>query len=80
MTCRDEQSVGGALLQTSAQVGGAIGICLSSLVSTQREKATGSLLTGLRDASWMNAAWSWIGEYIVESADAGRNTDMAQYL
>jgi len=57
---RDEQSVGGALLQTAAQIGSAVGISLSSLVSTARQEATGSLSTGLREASWMNLAWSWI--------------------
>ena len=61
---RNEQSVGGAVFQTSAQIGGALGICLASLISTQRANVPGDLLRGLRDASWMVAAFAWLGESI----------------
>ncbi|ORX35315.1 major facilitator superfamily domain-containing protein [Kockovaella imperatae] len=57
---QDEQSVGGAVFQMFCQIGGALGVCLSSLVSTQRAKISGSLITGIRAASWLNTALSWM--------------------
>ncbi|ORY22692.1 major facilitator superfamily-domain-containing protein [Naematelia encephala] len=60
-----EQAVGGALFQTSVQIGGSLGTCLASLISTQRTEATGSLLNGLRTAGYMNAAWAWVVPFIV---------------
>ena len=64
---REEQSVAGAIFQTSVQIATAFGVCLSSLVagSVDTEGATkGSmtLLKGLREAFGMNVGWAWIGK------------------
>ncbi len=59
---RDEQSVAGALFQTSVQLASAMGICISSLLTNQQTITTGSVLSGLRATFWMNCAWAWLGE------------------
>lgn len=61
LTSRDEQSVGGAVFQTSIQIGASIGTCLASLVSTTRAETTGDLARGLKDGFWMLTAFSWLG-------------------
>lgn len=58
----DEQSVAGAVFQTSIQIASSFGICLSSLVANEQAKKSGELLQGLRDAFGMNVAWAWLGE------------------
>jgi hypothetical protein len=60
----DEQSVAGAIFQTSIQLASAFGICLSSLVANEQSKSSGNLYQGLRDAFGMNVAWAWIGEFL----------------
>ena len=71
-TNSDEQSVMGALQQTTIQVAWAFGVCIASLVvqvrgggatpvSTQGEPQ-GDLLTGLRDAFWMTGALAFASE------------------
>ncbi|CAD6589695.1 MAG: hypothetical protein TREMPRED_005476 [Tremellales sp. Tagirdzhanova-0007] len=65
LVSEDEQSVGGALFQTGNQIGAALGICIASLVSSQRTAATHDLLTGLRSAYWMLAAFAWTVPLIV---------------
>jgi hypothetical protein len=61
LTRRDEQSVGGAIFQTSIQIGASIGTCLASLVSTTRADTTGDLARGLKDGFWMLTAFAWLG-------------------
>lgn len=75
---QDEQSVAGALFQTSFQIGGALGISLSSLIVTERAKVTGSLLSALRGGFWFNAALAWIGEDRAQHNALG-NADLSQY-
>jgi hypothetical protein len=58
----DDQSVGGGLFQTSYTIGSALGVSMSSLVIQGRQTATGSLLTGVRDAFWLNGAMAWFGK------------------
>ncbi|KAI9638984.1 major facilitator superfamily domain-containing protein [Dioszegia hungarica] len=53
---QNELSVGGALFQTSGQVGGALGICLSSLISSEIAEQAGSVLAGVRAAFYFSAA------------------------
>lgn len=65
---RDEQSVGGAIFQTSIQIGASIGTCLASLVSTTRAETTGDLARGLKDGFWMLAAFAWLGRSIHQFA------------
>jgi hypothetical protein len=55
----DEQSVAGALFQTSTQIASALGICLSSLVQHDVAERTGDYYTGLRHAFGMTTAWAW---------------------
>lgn len=63
LVSHDEQSVGGALFQTSAQVGSALGICLSALVTSQVAAQGGNtLLSGIRAAFWFDAATCFMGE------------------
>lgn len=64
---RDEQSVGGALFQTSGQVGAALGICLTSLIATQIGEQKGSVLAGVRAAFWFGSGAAGIGEYCLSS-------------
>lgn len=59
---QDEQSVGGALFQTSGQVGAALGICLSALITSQVAAMKDSLLTGIRAAFYFGAATSFVGK------------------
>jgi hypothetical protein len=58
---RDEQSVGGALFQTSGQVGAALGICLTSLIASQVGEQKGSVLAGVRASFWFGAGSGLIG-------------------
>lgn len=62
LVTNDEQSVGGALFQTSAQVGAALGICLSALVASQVAAMKEDLLTGIRAAFWFDSATCFVGE------------------
>lgn len=57
---QDEQSVGGALFQTSYTVGAALGNNLSSLVIERVGIDSSNLLQGLRAASGLNTAAAWI--------------------
>lgn len=59
---RTEQSVGGALFQTSGQVGAALGICLSSLIASQIGQKQGNVLSGVRAAFWFGAGAGLIGK------------------
>lgn len=61
---RDEQSVGGAIFQTSIQIGASLGTCLASLISTTRAEATGDLLRGLKDGFWILTAFAWLGKFL----------------
>lgn len=63
MNDRDEQSVGGALFQTSSQIGYALGICLSALIVSEVESDKGALLAGLRAGYWYSSATCFIGEW-----------------
>jgi hypothetical protein len=60
LVASDEQSVGGALFQTSYTVGFALGPNLTSLVIQRLGNDSGDLLHGLRSASGLNAACAWI--------------------
>lgn len=60
LVAQDEQSVGGALFQTSYTVGSALGNNLSSLVIEKVGINRGDLLHGLRAASALNTAAAWI--------------------
>lgn len=62
LVAQDEQSVGGALFQTSYTVGAALGNNLSSLVIERVGIDRGNLLQGLRAASGLNTAAAWISE------------------
>lgn len=55
----DEQSVAGALFQTSTQIASALGVCMSSLVANDVYKRSGDYYTGLRHAFGMTTAWAW---------------------
>lgn len=56
----DEQSVMGALLQTTIQVGQAIGLCVASLIEQNVSQSSGSILQGLRTSFFATMALSWI--------------------
>ena len=58
----EEQSVGGALFQTSGQVGGALGFCLSALTISEVGSKRGQLLQGLRAAFYLDMAAALLGE------------------
>jgi predicted MFS family arabinose efflux permease len=62
LVASDEQSVGGALFQTSYTVGFALGNNLSSLVIQRLGNDSGKLLHGLRGASGLNTACAWISK------------------
>ena len=62
LVASDEQSVGGALFQTSYTVGFALGNNLSSLLIQRLGNDSGNLLHGLRASSGLNAACAWISE------------------
>lgn len=59
---RDEQSVGGALFQTSCQIGSALGTALSSLTLSEVYKARNDLLEGLRATYWFSSAVAFMGK------------------
>jgi predicted MFS family arabinose efflux permease len=59
---RDEQSVGGALFQTSCQIGSALGNALSSLLLTEVARTKGDLLAGTRASYWFSAGVAFVGE------------------
>ncbi|KAL7424622.1 hypothetical protein Q5752_000306 [Cryptotrichosporon argae] len=61
----DEQSVGGALFQTSLQIALALGTCVAALVSDTVQAKTGDVLTGFRHAFGQNTAWCWAVVVIV---------------
>lgn len=63
LVAQDEQSVGGALFQTSYTVGFALGNNLSSLLIQRLGNDSGDLLHGLRAASGLNTACAWISEF-----------------
>lgn len=58
----DEQSVGGALFQTSYVLGGALGTSISSLIIEQRRAANGDLLAALRTSCFFSAAIGFSGK------------------
>jgi hypothetical protein len=62
LVAEDEQSVGGALFQTSYTVGFALASNLSSLIIQKLGNDTGDLLHGLRAASGLNTACAWMSE------------------
>jgi predicted MFS family arabinose efflux permease len=62
LVAADEQSVGGALFQTSYTVGFALGNNLTSLVIQRLGNDTGDLLHGLRASSGLNTACAWISK------------------
>ena len=62
LVAQDEQSVGGALFQTSYTVGFALGNNLSSLLIERLGNSTGDLLHGLRASSGLNTACAWISQ------------------
>lgn len=55
----DEQSVGGALFQTSIQISSALGICISSLVTASVTHKSGYLV-GLRAAFGLCTGMAWV--------------------
>ena len=57
-----EQSLIGALFQTSIQFAGTIGVCLCSLVQTLVTNSTGDLRFALQSAFWMLAGFAWLCE------------------
>lgn len=63
LVAQDEQSVGGALFQTSYTVGSALGNNLSSLVIEKVGFNNDDLLRGLRAASGLNTAAAWISAF-----------------
>jgi predicted MFS family arabinose efflux permease len=69
LVASDEQSVGGALFQTSYTVGFALGNNLSSLLIQRLGNDSGNLLQGLRASSGLNAACAWISEFFSYSRD-----------
>lgn len=59
MSRDDEQSVAGALFQTSVQIGQALGTCVTSLIVSEVHKNSGDLLQGIRAAFYFCAAFPW---------------------
>lgn len=59
MSHDDEQSVAGALFQTSVQIGQALGTCVSSLIVSELGAKTGDLLYGIRIAFYFCSAFPW---------------------
>lgn len=58
----DEQSVGGALFQTSYVLGGAFGTSISSLIIEQQRAKSDDLLSALRTSCFFSAGMGFIGE------------------
>lgn len=59
MSGDDEQSVAGALFQTSVQIGQALGTCVTSLIVSEVQTNTGDLLQGIRAAFYFCSAFPW---------------------
>lgn len=59
MSHDDEQSVAGALFQTSVQIGQALGTCVTSLIVSEVHANTGDLLQGVRAAFYFCSAFPW---------------------
>lgn len=59
MSRDDEQSVAGALFQTSVQIGQALGTCVTSLIVSEVHRNSGDLLQGIRAAFYFCAAFPW---------------------
>ncbi|WWD15702.1 hypothetical protein CI109_100124 [Kwoniella shandongensis] len=64
LVVEDEQSLAGALFQTSLQIASTVGVCLCSLIQTVVSNQTGSLLQGLRITFWIMAGFSWLSMII----------------
>ncbi|WVR04973.1 hypothetical protein IAU60_001985 [Kwoniella sp. DSM 27419] len=64
LVAEEEQSLAGALFQTSLQIASTVGVCVSSLIQTLVAQQTGSLHRGLQDAFWAMAAFSWASAII----------------
>ena len=59
---RHEQSLLGAVFQTSVQLSGTIGVCLSSLVQDVVYEESGDLHRALCVVCRMLAGFSWLGK------------------
>ncbi|KAK8870017.1 hypothetical protein IAR55_000587 [Kwoniella newhampshirensis] len=60
LVVEEEQSLAGALFQTSLQIASTVGVCICSLLQTVVTNQTGSLLQGLRITFWIMAGFSWL--------------------
>ncbi|WVQ70376.1 uncharacterized protein L199_008603 [Kwoniella botswanensis] len=64
LVLEDEQALAGALFQTALQIASTVGVCIASLVQTNITAQSGSLHTGLKDAFWLMAGFSWLSAII----------------
>ncbi|WVW83432.1 hypothetical protein I302_105452 [Kwoniella bestiolae CBS 10118] len=64
LVLEDEQALAGALFQTALQIASTVGVCVASLVQTNITNQSGSLHTGLKDAFWLMAGFSWLSAII----------------